>query len=335
MAKKIRNIHDKFTKALLSNKEMAVAFIESYLPTEINEIIETQSLEYIETSYITDDMRNVFSDLVVNVTLKNSTKIKLCFLFEHKSYIDEETPFQILEYLALAYKNQRKEKKKFELIVPILYYNGKTKWEYQPLYKLFDHFPASLQKYLPTFHTEFIDLRSLGEKAIEEVKNELFKSALLAQFYYFEDINNRISEIAKNLSNHLDSNLVDIIFVYLLQNENLKKEKLFDSLKTISGNLNNKVMSIYDELMQEGIKKGKAEGKAEGIAVGKAQGIAVGKAQGIAVGKAEGIEEGIEKGIEKTILNAFDNHINLDTIRVITGESMEKINSVLMKNLRI
>jgi predicted transposase YdaD len=101
----------------------------------------------------------------------------------------------------------------------------------------------------------------------------------------------------------------------LLQNENLKKEKLFDSLKTISGNLNNKVMSIYDELMQEGIKKGKAEG--------------------IAVGKAEGIEEGIEKGIEKTILNAFDNHINLDTIRVITGESIEKINSVLKKNLRI
>jgi predicted transposase/invertase (TIGR01784 family) len=117
MSKKIRHIHDRFTKALLSNKEMAVAFIESYLPKEIKEIIDIQSLEYIENSYITGDMRNVFSDLVVNVTLKNSTKIKLCFLFEHKSYIDEETPFQILEYLALAYKSQRKEKKDFELRV--------------------------------------------------------------------------------------------------------------------------------------------------------------------------------------------------------------------------
>jgi predicted transposase YdaD len=57
----------------------------------------------------------------------------------------------------------------------------------------------------------------------------------------------------------------------------------------------------------------------------------VGKAEG----KAEGIEEGIEKGIEKTVLNAFNNNIDLETIRLITGESLEKINDLLKKNGKI
>ena len=57
-------------------------------------------------------------------------------------------------------------------------------------------------------------------------------------------------------------------------------------------------MSIYDELIQEGCTKG------------------------------------IAKGIEKGILNAFDNNIDLKTIQVITGESLDKIKEVLKKNGR-
>jgi len=321
MPKKILNIHDRFTKTLLSNKEMAIAFIEAYLPKEINEIIDAQSLEYVDTSYISNEMKTAFSDLVMSVSLKNGTKIKLCFLLEHKSYIDPQAAFQILEYIGLAYQNQRKKKDEIELIVPILYYNGLDKWEYQPLHKLFSHYPESVQKYIPNFHTEFIDLRAIGLNNIEELRNDLFKSALIAQYYYFdfEGINRHLEDVIKNLAPHLDLNLVDTIFVYLMQNKYLQKEILLESLKTLPENLNEKVMSIYDELIQEGIKKGKAEG----IEVGKAE------------GKAEGIEEGIEKGIEKTVLNAFNNNIDLETIRLITGESLEKINDLLKKNGKI
>ena len=48
----------------------------------------------------------------------------------------------------------------------------------------------------------------------------------------------------------------------------------------------------------------------------------------------QGRAEGIEKGIEKTILNAFDNNIDLKTIQVITGESLDKIKEILKKNGR-
>jgi hypothetical protein len=62
-------------------------------------------------------------------------------------------------------------------------------------------------------------------------------------------------------------------------------------------------MSIYDQLIAEGVEKG--------------------------------IEKGIERELEKTVLNAFDNQISLETIRIISGETIEKINEILKRNARI
>ncbi|TAE40287.1 MAG: hypothetical protein EAY79_04210 [Runella slithyformis] len=66
-------------------------------------------------------------------------------------------------------------------------------------------------------------------------------------------------------------------------------------------------MSIYDELIQEGMERG----------------------------RAEGIEKGRAEGIEKTILNAFDNGVSIEFIRTITGESIEKVRQILQKNERL
>jgi len=102
MPKNIVNIHDKFTKSILSDKEMAIAFIEGYLPKDIIELLNLQSLEYLNTSYLTKEMKSAFSDLVMNICLKNGEKVKICILLEHKSYIEPLAAFQILEYLGLV-----------------------------------------------------------------------------------------------------------------------------------------------------------------------------------------------------------------------------------------
>lgn len=44
MAKAINNIHDKFIKELLSQKEIAIAFFEDNLPIEILQSIDIQSI---------------------------------------------------------------------------------------------------------------------------------------------------------------------------------------------------------------------------------------------------------------------------------------------------
>lgn len=71
--------------------------------------------------------------------------------------------------------------------------------------------------------------------------------------------------------------------------------------------MSTKVMTIYDQLILEGKE----------------------------LGIAEGIEKGVIKTLERTVLNAYDADINVATIRIITGESEEKINRILAQNKRI
>ncbi|WP_165933433.1 Rpn family recombination-promoting nuclease/putative transposase, partial [Arundinibacter roseus] len=39
MPQRITNIHDKFVKDLLSQKELAIAFLQEYLPGEVAQIL--------------------------------------------------------------------------------------------------------------------------------------------------------------------------------------------------------------------------------------------------------------------------------------------------------
>lgn len=50
MPQVIRNIHDKFVKDLLSKRELAIAFLEEYLPDEVTEILDFETLVYQNTS---------------------------------------------------------------------------------------------------------------------------------------------------------------------------------------------------------------------------------------------------------------------------------------------
>ncbi|TDB57115.1 Rpn family recombination-promoting nuclease/putative transposase [Arundinibacter roseus] len=304
MPQRITNIHDKFVKDLLSQKELAIAFLQEYLPGEVAQILVFESLSYQNTSYLSNNLKASYADMVWRVNTTLDFPLQICLLLEHKSYIDPQVNFQILEYLALAYQKQWKEKKPLELIVPILYYHGTQHWDYKPLISHFEQYPHFLHKYLPAYLTEFVNLQAMNGQHIQQLKHGLLRTALSIQRYYFDhkELNHNIEQILDSLNPYLDSNFIDVIFVYLLQNDQLDKESFKEKLQILPPDLNKKAMSIYDELIQEGIEKGKAEGLAEGI--------------------------------EKTILNAFDNGISFDIIRMITGESDEKIRDVLKKNGR-
>jgi predicted transposase/invertase (TIGR01784 family) len=97
---KINNPHDKFVKDLLSDKEMAVSFLESYLPAHVLEIIDLATLEFTTTNFITPEFQEYFSDIIFKVkSKKGKTAYYVSILIEHKSYPDKLTLFQIGAYL--------------------------------------------------------------------------------------------------------------------------------------------------------------------------------------------------------------------------------------------
>lgn len=304
MSRNLNNIHDRFVKQLLSSKDLSVEFLKEYLPPEVASLINFETLTYQNTSYLSGDLKSSFSDMVWQVKINSGKNLRICLLLEHKSYVDPRAAFQILEYLALAYQRQLSEKKKPELIIPVLYYHGKRKWNYQSFESYFSVTPEHLKKYLPRYESIFINLQQMSPDQLQNLRNGLLKSAIMLQKYYFdpESLNQNVFRILESLNPYLESKIVDAIFVYLIQNRHLRHGQFRESLKTFSPALNAKIMSIYNQLINDGIEKG--------------------------------LEQGIEKGLERAILNAFDNGYDISAIRVITGESSEKIKAALIRNNR-
>jgi predicted transposase/invertase (TIGR01784 family) len=252
--------------------------------------------------------------MVWRIDTHDNEALNVCLLLEHKSYPDANVAFQMLEYIALGYQTQLKNKQGLELILPILYYHGQEKWQFKAMSAHFEHLPTHFQPYIPKYETVFMNLNELSQSQIQNLQHGLLRAALLLQSNYFnpEKLNNSVRNILESLNPYLELNPTDFIFVYLIQNGHLNKARLEESIKILPTPFPNKVMSIYDELIQEGFERGIAEGIEKGI--------------------EKGIAAGIEKGIEKTVLNAFDNGVSLELIRIITGESPEKIEEILKKN---
>ena len=301
MPRNITNIHDKFIKQILSNKELAVEFLQQYLPEPLTSVLDFETLNQQDTSYITDGLKTSYSDLIWGVKMKGKESLQISLLLEHKSSAEPNTTFQLLEYLALGYQKQLREKKKPELIVPILYYHGKKSWKFKPLDEYFVIYPDLLKKYLPLFSAEFINLNEVSPEQIYAFKNGLLASAVMLQKYCFdpEELAAHLERIVENLNPYLESNVTNSIFVYMITGIRLEKSYLADAVKKLPEDMSTKVMTIYDQLI------------------------------------LEGREQGIEKTVQKTVLNAYDAGIDIATIRIITGESEEKIKQILVQNKRI
>ncbi|MBK8635436.1 MAG: Rpn family recombination-promoting nuclease/putative transposase [Saprospiraceae bacterium] len=186
MEKGVNNPHDKFFKALLSDKESAVAFLKLSLEKETLDALDLESITLVNTHFISPELEESFSDIILSAKLLNSeANCYVSILLEHKSYKDDYVEFQVLYYLSQAYQRQIKNGEQLQLIIPIIYYHGEEEWSPPPMV---DHFKVepTLLKYIPNFERIFINLMSLTESAIDSIANTFLHPALQLQRNRFD-----------------------------------------------------------------------------------------------------------------------------------------------------
>ena len=124
---KVINPHDKFLKETLSKKENAVEFLRNYLPSYISEMINYDKIEIEKDSFVTDELREFFTDLLYKIEIMGEEGF-IYLLFEHKSYPEKFIGIQLLEYLVQCWKAKIKQKEKLPIILPLVIYHGKQSW---------------------------------------------------------------------------------------------------------------------------------------------------------------------------------------------------------------
>ncbi|SFS80242.1 Rpn family recombination-promoting nuclease/putative transposase, partial [Halolactibacillus miurensis] len=65
----VQNPHDKLFKETFRHKDVTKDFVTYYLPAHIVEQIDVNTLEPQKDSFITQDLKEVFSDLLFKVNI--------------------------------------------------------------------------------------------------------------------------------------------------------------------------------------------------------------------------------------------------------------------------
>lgn len=121
----IENKHDKVFRILLDNKKDTSKFINKILKLHIKE----EEIEKYNSSFVSKLFQNKEADIVYKLKQQN-----IFFLIEHQTKIDYSMPYRILDYemqiikSAIDIKQIKNKSYKMPLIIPIVLYTGKQKW---------------------------------------------------------------------------------------------------------------------------------------------------------------------------------------------------------------
>ena len=306
MAKNINNIHDKFFKEMMADKQNAIDFFQFFLPKNIVDLLDLKTLEQQKNSFTAPHLKEVFSDAIFLIRMANSAdEVYISILLEHKSIKETYASFQILSYLSHFYEEQIKSRKPLKLILPFLFYHGKTDWVLKKIPDFFTEIPKELIPFVPAFDIFFIDLKKLDDEEIFSLMNTFLSSALIVQKYSNnpKDLVTQFIRIINTLSNYTNRNFFVSLIVYFFNNSELNEQKLIEILDKIPATIKSEIMSTYELIEQKGVEKG----------------------------IKKGIEKGIEKGLNQVVLTAFKQGVDISLIANITNLNIEKVKSILAK----
>lgn len=119
---KIKNPHDITFRDIFSDNLKARELIEIALPKTTSEIFDWQTLINENESFIDEELKEFFSDILFSVNINAKQHLKIYILFEHKSYPDQGIWKQLFTYIARIYNKMDK----LTPVIPIVFYHGET-----------------------------------------------------------------------------------------------------------------------------------------------------------------------------------------------------------------
>lgn len=313
MTRKKHTIHDAYVKETFSDRERAIVFFESFLPPDLLLAIDIKTLKVTKESYINSELNQHFSDLVFNVEIvKEGIDANLSLLFEHKSQPDNNVSIQVGYYVFSQWMASISQKKKLKPIIPILYYQGKRKWEIPSLKQIFKNFPSVITNLLPDIPNIYIPLNEINDSAITRLRNTMLVLALLTQKIKTnpDKLNNDLSRIFKLFPvDNQNWNFLELTIVYIFNQTNIETKNLLSLIEEIPDKVKQNIMTTYDQIIEQGKEIGKEIGKE--------------------LGQEIGIQKGETNKAIEVVVNSYKEGIDISLISIITKLSENQVIDIL------
>jgi predicted transposase/invertase (TIGR01784 family) len=267
--------HDALFKRIMESDIAAKEFLHEYLPQEVKDIVDLNTIKVQKESYIEPNLTKRLSDIVYSVNTKDNKDAFIYVVSEHQSSVDQLMAFRLWKYTLLIAERHIEKKEKIPLIFPLVVYAGTAKYTApKNLWSLFEY--PELSKKLLTEDHALVDLEAMTDDEIAKKKHFALFEYMLKHVQMRDTL-----KLCENLFKKLpDAVIIDKEhgyfyiknFLWYIDGK-LSVEKRDELSSLIIEHLpkedgENLMRTIADSYIDEGISKGMLIGEARGEAIG-------------------------------------------------------------------
>lgn len=261
----LHQIDDKVFRATMQNKPAFLLLLEQFVPIELTQHIDFNSLELDNTEYVMAQLKKLQSDVVWQGQFKGKS-LKIIVLLEHKKSFDREIFIQLLLYLCCIWLVDLHGNKPFSCILPIVVHQGPGGkiWENRDFHHFFAEVPPEFLAHIPNYRFLLTNVQRESPTKILGLPEDNLLRALFLMFQCKEDeekIKQYFVEIFKFYPNqpHLQM-VLQTYLLYIMASFNMTMEQILALMDSISPQSKKEIMTTYEILVSKGKILGRDEG---------------------------------------------------------------------------
>jgi hypothetical protein len=170
--------HDHGYKLLFSHREFLIDLLGAFVPEPWVGELDFSTLEKVNNSYVTDDLRSREDDIVWRVRF-GSRWLYVYILLEFQSSIDRYMAVRMLSYVGLLYQDlirqgQITNDDPLPPVLPVVLYNGRKRWDAaEDIAHLIAELPPELRRYQPQLQYLLLDEGRYIEEGLPSLPKNL------------------------------------------------------------------------------------------------------------------------------------------------------------------
>ncbi len=310
----VHHAHNNMFVKTFSDPENVKILLNMALPEAVKNAIDFSTTEIEFTTYVSDDVKGHYSDIVVKTRMKTTDddeiQADIYILVEHKSAARNRDLVQVLKYMYLEWQKDVDQKKPLRVIIPLIFYHGKEKWNVPRSFV--DQFDVDdeIKKFLLNYRYILFDTRDWDflDEANAGLKNNVFllTALVLMKSAYNEDMETieAIFRLWHEKGFTEEKNKIRLFLTYITEIRDMPLDKLQKKLKESKIEGGDLMPSLAQRLREEGREQGREQGERVGV------------------------KKGMKEGKKETAGRMLERGFDLDTISDITGLDKKEIKKI-------
>ncbi|MFO8032775.1 MAG: Rpn family recombination-promoting nuclease/putative transposase [Desulfohalobiaceae bacterium] len=270
MARKEYTPHESLFLKVFKDKENTKHFLQQHLAQDLLEHADWDSMYLENVSYLDDEMRKHFSDLVFSVRMgqQEFSAAKVYLLFEHKSSPESLVGLQVLRYMALQWKEMYDQGQiaggKLPPIIPIVIYQGRGSWKARASFQELVELPSETYKaFVPDFSFAFFNVGEMEERKVQQNVVLKFYVAIIKSLDKPE-LKEMLPQLTRGLYESLGhktaSEYLEIFLRYLTRSTDILDRQDYEKALAMLPEGGRDIMNtLAEQWMKEGYEKAEQE----------------------------------------------------------------------------